>query len=105
MRDLNRYVTRRYASDWYDIGIELGLELDVLDVIEKDHPLSGVTCLQKTLDRWLKFNTDATWRSLEVALTNVNRAKLGLDVIDDVHGKDILLVLTTYFRLESISAI
>ena len=89
MKDLNRYVTRKYATDWYDIGIELGLELDVLDNIEKDHPLRGATCFQKTLDRWLKLNTDdATWRTLEVALTNVNRAKLGLNPVDDVYGKN-----------------
>ena len=88
MKDLNRYVTRKYATNWHDIGIELGLELDVLDIIEKDHPLRGVTCFQQTLDKWLKLNTDdATWRILEVALTNVNRANLGLDPIDNVYGK------------------
>ena len=74
MRDLNRYVTRKYAIDWYDIGIELGLELDV-NIIEKDNPQQSVTCFQRTLDKWLKLSTDdATWRTLEVALTNVNRA-------------------------------
>ena len=88
MRDLNRYVTRRYATDWYDIGIELGLELDMLDIIKKDNPQQSVHCFQKTLDKWLKLNTDATWKTLEVALTNVNRAKLGLDPVDDVYGED-----------------
>ena len=90
MRDLNRYVTKKYATDWYDIGIELGLELDVLDIIKADNPQQSVNCFQKTLDKWLKLNTDdATWRTLEVALTNVNRAKLGLDPVDDVYGKDV----------------
>ena len=94
MRDLNRYVTRKYATDWYDIGIELGLELDV-NIIEKDNPQQSVTCFQRALDKWLKLNTDdATWRTLEVALTNVSRAKLGLDPVDDVYG-NMLLVLCT----------
>ena len=89
MKDLNRYVIRKYASDWYDIGIELGLELDVLDVVKKDCPQESVTCFQKTLDKWLKLNTDnVTWKTLEVALTNVNRAKLGLNPVNDVYGKD-----------------
>ena len=91
MRDLNRYVTRKYATDWEDIGIELGLDLDVLKIVSKsrDNPLQSVACLRETLDKWLKLNTDdATWRTLEVALTNVNRAKLGLDPVDDVYGKD-----------------
>ena len=90
MKNLNRYVTRRYATDWYDIGIELGLDLDVLGIIKYDNPQQAVTCFQKTLHTWLKLNTDdATWKTLEVALTNVNRAKLGLDPVDDVYGKDV----------------
>ena len=86
MKDLNRYVTRKHAIDWYDIGIELGLELDVLDIIKEDNPQQSVACFRKTLDKWLKLNTDdATWKTLEVALTNINRAKLGLDPVDDVY--------------------
>ena len=90
MRDLNRYVAKKYASDWEDIGMELGLKLDVLKIIAKDNPLQSIACLRETLDIWLKTNTDdATWKTLEVILTNVNRAKLGLDPVDDVYGKEV----------------
>ena len=52
--------------------------------------MQSVPCLTETLDKWLKLNTDdVTWRALEVALTNVNRAKLGLDPVGDVYGKDV----------------
>ena len=89
MKDLNRYVTSKHANDWHDIGIELGLEFDILDIIEKDYHQQSVTCFQKTLDKWLKLNPDnATWKTLEIALTNVNRIKLGLEPVDDIHGKD-----------------
>ena len=89
MRDLNRYVMK-YATNWHDIGIELGLDLDVLDIIEKDHSQQSVKCFQKTLDKWLKLNTiDVTWKTLEVALTNVNRTNLGLNPVDDVYGKNV----------------
>ena len=63
MKDLNRYV-KKYAVDWKDIGIELDLEFDVLDLIEKDHPQQSAACLQKTLDKWLKSNSNVTWKSL-----------------------------------------
>ena len=90
MRDLNRYVTKKYATDWYDIGIELGLELDLLDIIKKENPQQSVTCFQKTLDKWLKLNSDdATWKTLEVALTNVNRTNLRLDPVDNIHGQQL----------------
>ena len=92
MRDLNRHVAKKYATDWEDIGMELGLELDVLKIIARDNPLQSEACLRETLDKWLKLNTDdATWKTLEVALTNVKRAKLGLDPINDVYGKEIVL--------------
>ena len=92
MRDLNRYVMK-YATGWHSVGIELGLELDVLEIIEKDNPQQSEKCFQKTLDKWLKLNTDdVTWNTLEVALTNVNRVKLGLNPVDDVYGKDVLVL-------------
>ena len=86
MKNLNRYVTTRYATDWYDIGLELDLELDVLEIIKKDNPQQSITCFRKTLDKWLKLNGDnATWKALEVAITNVHRATLKLDPVDDVY--------------------
>ena len=100
MKDLNRHVAKKYATDWYDIGIELGLEISVLDNIQLDNPQQSITCFRKTLDKWLVLNTDdATWRTLEVALTNVNRAKLGLDPVDDVYGNDKSVILVSYSSL------
>ena len=92
MKDLNRYVVRKHATDWYDIGIELDLELDVLDIIKKDNPQESVTCFQNTLNKWQKLNSEnATWKTLEVALTNVQRIKVGLDPVDDVYkGSDLV---------------
>ena len=86
-KDLNRYVARKFASDWEDIGIELGLDLDVLKIIARDNPQRSEACLRETLDKWLKLNTDATWETLEVALTNINRTKLGLEPVDDTYGE------------------
>lgn len=86
-KNLNRYV-RKYSGDWYEIGIELGLEPRSLDIINKNFSQCN-QCFQRTLDDWLNINDNATWKTLEVALTNVNRVKLGLDPVDDVLGKDV----------------
>ena len=88
MRDLNRSVIKKHANLWKDIGIELGLELDLLNVIDKDHPYQSITCLQQVLDKWLKLAVNATWKLLELALTNVTRVDLGLDPVDDIYGND-----------------
>ena len=90
MRDIYRY-TKKYAADWKYIGIELGLRLECLVSIEKDY-LNCVSCFQSMIHEWLNFTVDATWKDLEVALTNVNRHKLDLDFVDDVYGMETINV-------------
>ena len=88
MRDLSRYVIKKYASDWKSIGLELGLDNHLLKNIKSDNPLNCVACLQETLEKWMDLNTEGvTWETLELALTNVNRANLKLDPVDDLFGK------------------
>jgi len=86
MRDLNRYVIKKCATDWKDIGLELGLQHSTLKVVKHNNPLQVEDCLEEVLDKWLQLNRNTTWRTLEVALTNVSRQKLGLDPVDDVYG-------------------
>ena len=88
MRDLSTYVVRKYAIDWYDIGLQLGLEAYKLDIIEEDHHQQCVTCFRQTLREWLNTG-NATWKMLEVALTNVNKVKF-------VSGKDVLVNMAQY---------
>ena len=87
MRDINRY-TKKYAADWKDIGIELGLEIEGLSIIKKNNPSDCESCFQDMINNWLKLTVGATWKALEVALTNVNRLKLGLDPVDDIYGME-----------------
>ena len=89
MRDINRYVTREFAADWKNVGIELGLTTGMLKIIAKDHPQQAEDCFREVLDNWLQCNPTATWKMLEVALTNVKRQQLsGIDPVNDVYGKD-----------------
>ena len=85
MRDLNRYV-KKYAADWKDVGLELGLQHGTLKVVKQNNLLQAEDCLREVLDKWLQLNRNTTWRTLEVALTNVSRQQLGLDPVDDVYG-------------------
>ena len=84
MKDLNRYVTNIYAADWESIGTELDLKYETLYIISKDRH-DSTTCFRRTLDKWLTSNTQCTWRTLEVAITNVNRSHLGLKPVDDIY--------------------
>jgi len=89
MKDLNRYVTKKYAADWEDIGLELGLQLDRLKIIKKNNPQQAVDCFKEVMDKWLDSTPNATWKTLEVALTNVRRQQLDLDPIDNLCNGEI----------------
>ena len=91
MRKLKRYVVIEYAADWFYIGMELGLPYYYLKAIKHDNPMNMKYCLRRTLSGWLETDVNPTWKALEIALTNVNRVKLGLNLVDDLyeHGKDV----------------
>ena len=38
------------------------------------------------MEMWIFNKVNITWRTLEVALTNVNRQKLNLVHVDDIYG-------------------
>ena len=87
MKNLHRYVITTYAPDWKAIGLELNLKASTLEIIAADNPLKCTVCFEKTLDMWLKSTPDATWRTLEIAITNVKRAQLGLKPLSDTNGE------------------
>ena len=87
MKYLHRYVIEKYAPDWKAIGSELNLKDSTLDVIAVDYPLKSTACFEETLKKWLNLNTGATWEMLEVAITNVRRAKLHLEPVADVYSE------------------
>ena len=86
MRDLNRYVVHKYVKEWEDIATELGLDEEIA-IIEKDSR-NTTDCFKKMLRKWLDSTPFATWKMLEVAITNVKRAKNSLDPITDVYGEN-----------------
>ena len=81
------YVEPYYCDDWKDIGIELDLNSAMLKVIEDDHCNNRSASFHAMIKKWMLTNVNVTWKTLEVALTNVNRQKLGLHPVEDVYGK------------------
>ena len=77
------------------------MDIDILNIIEKNNHQQAKICFQNALDKWLMLNAhNATWKSLEVALTNVNRTKLGLGPVDDIYGKGCVTgVATIYIQI------
>ena len=97
MKDLHRYIIKTYAPDWKAIGLELNLKASALNIIEKDNPLNCTACFERTLESWLKSTPHATWRILEVAITNVQRARLGLKPLPDANGEHVTISIELLF--------
>ena len=75
-KDLHRFCNK-YCQHWIATGLQLGLELSVLDQVKADnHTMSE--CFWVTLEKWLQLNVGVTWGNLELAITNANRESLGL---------------------------
>ena len=72
----NHIVYKGCAVDRGEIGIELGLKSEVLDIIKANHEFHSekyTKCFQQMLHKWLQSKPNATWKELEVALANVTR--------------------------------
>ena len=80
-REYQKFLTT-YSLLWRPIGENLGLKSAVLNLIEAENPRKPRECLRVTLDRWLQLDVNATWSTLELAITNANRTKNGLDPLD-----------------------
>ena len=69
LRDINRYVLKKYAVHWEAIGASL--EVKNLDLIKRNnqgHDLFNEDCFSTMLKRWDEYDIDATWEKLANAI-------------------------------------
>ena len=78
MSDLSRFITG-YCTLWKTIGLKLGLQNTLLNLIEREHLMQFRECFRITLQYWLDQNVSTTWSTLELAITNARREELYLD--------------------------
>ena len=64
LKDLYRHFVPHYATKWKDIGTLLGLNSQVLMMIEADHPNNVKLSCREMLQRWLYMDRTATWEKL-----------------------------------------
>ena len=89
MLELNRFVVyvHAHANKWKSIGLELDIEFDTLEEIERTSDQQNIHCFRRVLNMWLKNVPNPTWNSLEVAITNANRIEIGLHPVSSIYGK------------------
>ena len=61
------------ATDWYPLGVQLGLRPPTLREILNTYPLDTERCKQEVLHVWLCSTPEASWKSLAQAVQALGR--------------------------------
>ena len=85
INELQRLVIRHIALEWQSIGLELDIEVSVLQIIEEDNPRSVERCCRTMFTRWLACDEGTggeprVWRTVLKALKNAEYMTLVGDV-------------------------
>ena len=68
MSELNKYLVKYYGP-WRAIGLKLGLEDNLLEMIARDNS-KHQECFRVMLQKWLIQDTSPSWNTLELAIIN-----------------------------------
>jgi len=66
------------ATKWYDLGVQLRLNVDQLNIIKANNPGDTETCCSEMYQLWLRSDSQASLEKLAMALKDT-----GFDVIAD----------------------
>jgi len=72
LKDLYKHITPLYPAHWKDIGIYLDMEVEQLQIIQADHPNDSSKSCKVLWEKWLEYNSDATWEKLFGAIKYVD---------------------------------
>ena len=73
----------KYAANWKELGKNLNIDEDLLNIIEKDYPHDCENCCSKMLSDWLDLTPEASWQILLDAVDKL-QDKLNT-VVDKLH--------------------
>ena len=62
----------KYAAIWKDLGRNLEIDYNVLNIIEKDCPNNCEECCSKMLREWMDITPNASWEMLYNAVDKTN---------------------------------
>ena len=69
LKDLMNKVTPHYCAYWTEIGTQLDVPQETLNIIKHDHWKQGEwKCCNRMFEEWLKKDTSATWEKLHTAI-------------------------------------
>ena len=63
------------VTEWYDLGLQLGLEDKDLDVIQRNNPENLKACRREMFKTWLRISSSPSYQQLVEALKAVGDVK------------------------------
>lgn len=61
LKDVNNTVVIKCAANWKQLGINLNVSGDILNIIETNNPNDCESCCSEMLRTWLDSTPNATW--------------------------------------------
>ena len=77
------------VTEWYDLGLQLGVEDEELDVIHRNNPGNLKTCRREMFKAWLRITPNPSYQQLVEALTAVGDVREA-DQLSKKYGKEYL---------------
>ena len=73
MKDIDDYVVNRYAPQWKQLGRQLNIDQNLINILQHDHGNDCVECCTRMLEAWLEQNIydDVTWEILIYVIDNL----------------------------------
>lgn len=71
---LQRLFYKRYAKHWNEIGVELKVDISVLENLRENfalHHNKTEECCKGMIKQWLRVDASATWEKLFKAIDNI----------------------------------
>ena len=83
---LHKYVRDRVAPQWRDLGIQLMEQesVDMLAIIEANHPNDVQRCCTEMLEYWLRNDDDASWNKLISAFEQIGQKAVAAKIKKNV---------------------
>ena len=63
LKDIDNYIVIKCAANWKQLGKNLNINEDLLNIIEKNYP-DCEDCCSKMLSDWLDSTPQASWETL-----------------------------------------
>ena len=91
LKEINNYVVIKCATKWKQLGENLNIDEDLLNIIDKDNPNSCKNCCSRMLSLWLDLNPNASWSILldavDKAINTINKVPATDEKLDTAADK------------------